>query len=109
MHTLAQSLTLPGSTTSITGPLGSSPVSIGSIITNAYQFILPIGGIALLVMIIIAGFSLLTSAGDAKKMEQGKQRLTYAVIGFIVVFIAYWLTQLMGVIFGIEDIGRIFR
>lgn len=60
-------------------------------------------------MLISAGFSFLTSAGDAKKLEKGKQQLTYAVVGFLVIFVAYWLVQIAGFVFGIEEIGTIFR
>lgn len=110
MHNiLAQSLTLPGSTTVIEGPLKAGSNTLGDILGNVFKFALPVAGIGLLIMIISAGFTLLTSAGDAKKMEKGKQTLTYAVAGFIVIFAAYWITQLAGIIFGIEAIGEIFK
>ena len=60
-------------------------------------------------MLLAAGFTLLTSAGDAKKMEQGKSRLTNALIGFLIIFTAYWFTQIMGKIFGIVEIQTIFK
>lgn len=108
-HLLAQKLTLPGETTSYVGPLGDKTITLGGLLSNALSFIFPIAGIILLIMILSAGFTLLTSAGDAKKMEKGKQTLTYGVVGFVIIFVAYWLTQLVGIIFGVGAITTIFK
>ncbi|MFZ5845441.1 MAG: hypothetical protein ACOY0S_03160 [Patescibacteria group bacterium] len=82
---------------------------LGKVITNFIPFVFAFAGIGLLLMILGAGFTLLTSAGDAKKLESGKQRLTYAIVGFIVIFVAYWLVQIAGFVFGIPEIGQIFQ
>jgi len=113
-HTLAQKLILPGSSDPVTGPLQSDAfiggkITLGSILGSLMQYILPIAGLGLLVIILISGFTLLTSAGDTKKMEKGKQTLTYGIVGFIIIFLAYWITQLLGIIFGIQAITDIFK
>jgi len=100
---LAQTLGLPGGG-SATGPLnvpgaGSNP-TIGGIINAAIPIVIGLAGLGLLIMIISAGYTFMTSAGDAKKMEQGKQMLTNAILGFIIVFAAYWLVQILGIMFG---------
>ena len=82
---------------------------IGSIITKLLQYILVIGGIGLLIVILSSGFTLLTSAGDAKAMEKGKKGLTNGIVGFVIIFVAYWLVQIAGIVFGIEGIGEIFK
>jgi hypothetical protein len=95
---------------SISNPDHFNPsfTSLGGVITVALKFIFAAAGIALLLMIISAGFELLSSAGDAKKLESGKQRLTNAVIGFVIIFVAFWITQIAGKIFGIDLIGSTF-
>lgn len=94
---------------SIKGPLENSGVtSVSGIITNIIPFVFAIAGIGLLLMILSAGFTLLTSAGDAKKMESGKSRLTSALIGFFIIFCAFWVVQLMGIMFGLTSITEIF-
>ncbi len=82
---------------------------IGSVITRALYFVYGFAGIGLLLMIISAGFTLLTSAGDAKKMEEGQHRLTYAVVGFLIIFVSFWLVQLLGIMFGIKEFSTIFK
>ncbi|MBI3342893.1 hypothetical protein HY032_01935 [Candidatus Gottesmanbacteria bacterium] len=76
---------------------------------GAIAFIFAFAGIGLLLMLILAGFNFLTSAGDPKKLEMGKQRLTYAIVGFLVIFTAYWAVQLAGIIFGIQEIQSTFK
>ena len=97
-HLLAQKLGLPGGG-SAQGPLAGSP-SIGGILSTAIPLVIGFAGLGLLLMLISAGYTFLTSAGDAKKMESGKERLTYAIVGFIIVFGAYWLVQILGIMFG---------
>ena len=58
---------------SITGTVGKF-TNIGAILNEAIPFIFAFAGIALLLMLLSAGFNFLTSAGDPKKLEAGKQR-----------------------------------
>ena len=108
----AQNLTLPGGN-SIQGPLnipgvGSNP-TIGDILSAAIPLILAFAGLGLLLMLLSAGYTFLTSAGDAKKMEQGKSRLTNAVVGFLIVFAAYWVVKLTGIIFKLQSMTDVFK
>lgn len=112
MTNLAQTIKLPGpndSQVSVEGIKNFKFSSLGSIISTAIPFVFAFAGIGLLLMLLGAGFSFLTSAGDAKKLEAAKQRLTYAVVGFLIIFVAYWLVQIAGVVFGLPEIGDIFR
>ena len=107
-YAFAQSLTLPGGT-AVTGPTGFRFTTIGSIISYAIPFVFAAAGIGLLLMLLSGGFSFLTSAGDAKKLESGKQRLVNALLGFFIIFLAYWLVQGLGIIFGFDLISSIFK
>ena len=89
-------------------PFLSPTTKIGDIIGRAVPLVFAIAGIGLLIMIIASGFKLMTSAGDAKKMEQGRQQLTYAVVGFIVIFASFWIVQILGIITGI-NFGSVFK
>ncbi len=103
MNVLAQNLTLPGGT-AISGPVPWAS-NIGAIINKAIPFIFAFAGIGMLLMLLAGGFGILTSSGDAKKLEGAKQRLTYAILGFIVIFTAFWVVQLAGKIFGLQNTG----
>lgn len=50
-----------------------------------------LGAIAL-VLILYGGFMIMTAAGNDEKVETGKDILTYAVIGLIIILTAYSIT-----------------
>ena len=82
--------------------------SIGDIISLILPYLLGGAGLILLLMIIFSGFQFLTSAGDEKGMQAAKGRLTAALAGFIIIFLAYWIVRLVGQILGIQAISNIF-
>lgn len=77
--------------------------SIGKIIGDSLNYLLAAAGIGLLLMIISSGFTLMMSAGDAKKAAAGKTTLTNSIVGFLLVFAAFWITQALGIVFGWQD------
>lgn len=83
---------------------GSADLSTpGKIISRALKFfIFPIAGIILFIVLILGGFQMLAGANNSKSLEEGKQRITAAIIGFILLFAAYWIAQLLEIIFGIR-------
>jgi uncharacterized membrane protein len=72
------------------------------------QLIFFVAGAALLIYLLTAGISMMTSRGDPKALEGAKARLTYALGGFLIVFIAYWIVQIIGLVLGLEGFGGIF-
>ena len=76
-----------------------SNVTLGNFISTALPYLYAIAGIGLLIYLIAAGLSYLTSAGDPKKIEAAKSRLTSAILGFIIIFAAFWITQIVNYIF----------
>lgn len=75
---------------------------LGGVISQALKFLFPLSGLILFAMIIIAGFQLLTSAGEPKKMEAAKQRLTWGIIGFVVIFVSFWIMKILEFLLGIQ-------
>jgi hypothetical protein len=57
-----------------------------TLISNILNFMLTIVIPLAAVMIIYGGFVLLTSGGDAKKISQGRNIITAAVVGVVIVF-----------------------
>ena len=53
---------------------------------------------------IFAGYSFISSQGDAKKLEEARHRLTNGILGLTIVVIAVGFGSLLAVIFGIENI-----
>lgn len=85
-----------------------APTDIGGFISRIIPYVFAFAGIGLLVYLLIGGFTMMTSGGDPKKVESGKAIITNAFIGFIVVFVSYWIVQLVGQIFGLDIIQTTF-
>jgi hypothetical protein len=85
--------------------LGST-VKIGEIIGDILPYIFGAAGIALLIYLITGGFQIMTSRGDPKAMQAAQSKITNAVIGFIIVFLAFIIVQLLGQVLGLE--GTLF-
>lgn len=65
-----------------------------------------LAGLILLFFFILGGIGLIGSAGqsDPQKAEQAKKTITSAVIGFVVVFVSYWIVKLIGQLIGMPAI-----
>lgn len=59
------------------------------IFSNLITVSLAFGGIVLFVMFLTAGFKYLTSQGDPKAIESAKGTLNHAIIGFIILILAF--------------------
>ena len=111
---LAQNLQIPWGDTSTTieGPLQGKTfggqITLGSILSGSIKYIFLFAGIGLLLMLLGSGFTFMTSGGDPKKMEKAKGQLTNALVGFLIIFVAFWLVQAAGYIFGFQAIKNIF-
>jgi hypothetical protein len=69
---------------------GAAGATIGGTIVDIIQLILlPIVGIIAVLFIIIGGFQYITSAGNDDMAKKGKQTLTYAIIGLVIVILSY--------------------
>lgn len=88
---------------------GDKPVTLGNILNVAIPYLFGIAGFLLLLYLIFGGFSYMMSGGDPKAAESAKQKITNAVIGFVIIFVAYWLVQLLGMILGVTQFQEVFR
>lgn len=85
--------------------LSDPNLSIGDIFSAALNYIFIIAGLGLFVFLVIGGFELLTSAGNPEKIKAAQTKLTSAFIGFLIIFVSYWLVQIIEVVFGITILG----
>lgn len=98
---LAQQLILPDG--SINGPLPADTkfTNLASVVSLALPYIFPIAGVFLLFYLILGGFNYLTSMGDPKKAAAGQAKITNAIIGFFIIFVAFWIVRIVDYLFGL--------
>lgn len=70
---------------------------ISVIVKNAFM----VAGVIAFVLLVVGGFGIIVGAGgDPKKLEQGKQAVTAAVIGLIIIVGSFWIIQILEVLTG---------
>src|SRR3989338_6203895 len=100
MKTYLAQLTLPDGTT-IDDPKGFNFTgkSLSDVVNAALPYIFAVAGALLLGYLIWGGFDYLTAMGDPKRAQAGKGKITNAVIGFFIIFVAFWLVQIVNYLF----------
>jgi succinate dehydrogenase/fumarate reductase cytochrome b subunit len=93
------------------GTTGSSSTfqsltGVAALVSIFLKIAFVLAGLILLFYFILGGIGMISSAGknDPKAAEQAKATITSAVIGFIVVFTAYWIVELIGKLLGIQNL-----
>lgn len=83
-------------------PLAAKFPTLGSIITEALKYVYVFAGLGLLLMLIWGGVTLMTAAGNADKAKSGYGMITGGLIGFLIVFVSFFVLQIVEVIFGFK-------
>lgn len=105
---LAQEINVGGS--EIKGPLDLGkdalgkdiPITVGNLVSIILtKFVLPIASVILLFVIIWAGYSLLISRGEPEKIKAARAKITYGILGFVLLALSYFIINVISYIFGI--------
>lgn len=67
---------------------------------NVLGSLLSLAGVVALILIILSGIKFITSGGDAKQVEGARKTLTYAVIGLVVIFLSFFIINIISEITG---------
>lgn len=81
---------------------------LGDIIAGLIPYIFVIAGLLLLLYLIYGGFHYMVSLGDPKGMQEARGKITNALAGFLIVFLAYWLVQIAGTLLGLDGFKGVF-
>jgi hypothetical protein len=72
---------------------GGAVQDIGGVIQNIITWILGFAALLAVLFIIWGGILYIVSAGNSDRAKSARQTLTYAVIGLIVVILAYFIVR----------------
>ena len=62
------------------------------LLANALNLTYFIAGIVAVIVIIVAGILYVTSSGDPAKVTKAKNTITYAVVGLVIILVAFTIT-----------------
>ncbi len=71
----------------LSNPLGTSDINV--IIGNIIRILLGFSGSIAFLMFIWGGFLWLTSGGDSKRVQKGRDTFIWASLGLVVIFTSY--------------------
>lgn len=77
-------------------------ITFGKIISRLLPYIFVVAGLILFIYLILGGYGFLFSAGNPDSIKKAQDKITNALVGFLLIFIAYWLTQVIEVVFGVK-------
>ncbi len=69
------------------------------IVEKILPIVIVLGGFITVIIIIISAIQFITSSGDPKGAEAAKGRLTYAIIGLIIILLSFAILQLINYLF----------
>lgn len=75
---------------------------IGALVSLFLKASFALAGLLILFFIIFAGFQIIVGAGqnNPEAAKKGKEAATAAVIGFVIIFVAYWIIRIIEIITG---------
>lgn len=90
----------------VLGPSGVPTTS--EVIRNIPQFLITViflfGTVLAILFIILSGIQWIISGGDEKKIEAARSRLTYSIVGLVVVFASFLIVSLVFYLLGIDPV-----
>lgn len=92
---LTQNIKLPDSPTTKFTEKGLP----AQIVSTLLGVVLPIAGFITVIVIIISGIQFVTSGGNPEAAAAARGRLTYAIIGFVIIILAFAILQIVDKIF----------
>ncbi len=84
--------------------------NLGDLVSLGLQISFVLAGLLVLFFIVFAGFQIVAGAGqnNPEAAKKGKEAATAAVLGFVIIFVAYWIIRIIEVISGYNFITKPF-
>ena len=76
-----------------TGGIASGEFS--KILQTGYSLAIIIGIVFCLYVLVMSGRQYMMSGGDKQKMEQVRNRLSYAIIGLVIIFLSFFIISVL--------------
>jgi hypothetical protein len=72
------------------------------LISNVIRVVVSLGAVGLFVMLLVGGFNFLFAAGDQKKLESARGTLTQAIVGIVIMTVAFLILRTIEIFTGVN-------
>ncbi len=100
---LAQEIKL--NNTTIKGPLPDEISTVSDIINIIMDFLIPLSGAILFLILVWGGYSFMSSRGEAEKVKTAKAVITSGIIGFVLLIMSYFIVKFIAFLLDIQPEG----
>lgn len=101
-------LTLNINGTPIEAPSGIPSCGLDScgnrIIQTGLMYLIGGAAVFAVIVLVLSGIDWILSSGDKAKIEKARLRITYAIIGLILVLLSFFIVTVVGSLFGLDSI-----
>lgn len=102
---LAQGTNINLGSVRTTGIAGGTELT--KIISNAVTILITIAVVAVLFMLIFGAFEWIISGGDKEKVANARNRITHALIGLVILGLAFVIVKVVGSIIGVDVMSNL--
>ena len=81
-------------------PLGSGEQGINALLSNIVGLFFAAGALAFIIMFVWATVQMILSGGDKEAISKARAKITWAVIGVVLMSLTYFVLQLLQAITG---------
>jgi hypothetical protein len=78
--------------------------AIGDFAGNVISIALPLAGLATVILLVIAGYKMVSSQGNPDKLKEAKEMITNAIIGLVFILLS---VSILGLISNVFNLGLI--
>lgn len=82
----------------------STAMNLGWLIGLVMSWVYPFAGLVLFFALVAAGYDYVTSSGDPAKIESAWAKITYSVVGLIILIASYLAIRIAGAILGFGSV-----
>jgi len=75
---------------------------IGSLLGNIFNVMIIAGAVILIIMIIWSGIAIIGGSGDKDRVQNAQKRLTYSIVGFVILICVFAIANFVGGFFGLN-------
>jgi cytochrome bd-type quinol oxidase subunit 2 len=72
------------------------------VLQNVINAALALSGLVAVFLIIYSGYQYVTSSGDKEKVDNARKRLTYAIIGLVIIMLSFVMINIFSQLTGVE-------
>ena len=88
--------------------INNTQLTLGAIVNAVLPYVFTIAGLAVLLYLIYGGYHYIVAMGDPKGLKEAQGKIVNALIGFIIIFLAYWIVEILGIVLGIPGFSGVF-